>query len=191
MSNPHEQEGQFTEKKEILRLYYGEGLSTPLVARQLGIAKQTVLYWIHHSECPISNSHRLMAGSKWIHVTSDTLDLLPLVNPCHLRWVDGERIVLRAGNSNLAVLSRKVSARDFFRLAGFYLAEGNKGKGPADLSNTNLALVACYREIAFDFVQTRIRVYDISASGNRAPKQVLRFGGVCLKTFFLTPSKGS
>jgi Homeodomain-like domain len=177
-------------KETILRLYCKEGMSAPVIAKRLGIAKRTVLYWLRRAESPIQASIRNMAGSNLISISSGALDLLPFVEPSYLRWVDDVTIMMRIGNSRPAVISRTTDAKSFFRLAGFYLAEGSKTTSHADVSNTNLDLIAYYRGLALSFVRTEIRTYDIQENGSRAAQQLVAIGGICLKRLLLNAIEG-
>ncbi len=172
-------------RSEILRLYYQDGLLGRVIARRLGITKSTVLYWVHKSDSPISEQTAKLAGSRRIVVAAGKVDLLPFVNPSHLRWVDNSIILLRSRNSRVAVLRRRTNARDFFRLVGFYLAEGNKTAHRADLQNTNAQLISAYLRIVVSFVRTEIRIRNIVVASPRADKQLLVIGGICLKELLM------
>jgi DNA-binding transcriptional regulator YiaG len=177
-------------KHEIERQFYQCGLSSPAIARQLGISKTTVRYWIEKLDCPISPAIRQAAGLNVVKVDSDDLDLLPFVNPSSLRWADENSIVMRKGNSRLAVVSRHVNAISFFRFAGFYLAEGNKSFTRANISNTNAPLLSYYRQMVLSFVRSEVNILDIPARGKRTAKQILDIGGNCLKSFVLNAIDG-
>jgi hypothetical protein len=83
-----------------------------------------------------------------------------------------------------------VNARDFIRLVGFYLAEGSKKNGQADIQNTNVELVKLYHNLVGSFVRSEVRVRNIDVSFPRTNKQLLRVGGVCLEAFFVNAIDG-
>lgn len=167
-------------RHEILRLYFKEGLPAKIIANKLGIARFTVLYWVHQSDSPVPRLETKLAGSKEVKIASGVIDLLPFVNPSHLRWVDNTKILLRVRNSRPATLQRRTSAMDFFRLIGFYLAEGSKRNGHTDLQNTNIEPMNIYHKIVTSFVHSEVRVRNVTQTGPRAHKQMLCIGGVCL-----------
>lgn len=99
-------------------------------------------------------------------------------------------IMMRVGNSRPASILRNANVDSFFRLAGFYLAEGSKTSSRASVSNTNTNLVAYYHHVALDWIQTEIRTYNTPKKGVRAAKQLLAIGGICLKTLLLNAIDG-
>lgn len=177
-------------RQEILRLYYAKGLSSPSIAGHLGVAKFTVLYWLRRSGNPLSDSIRAAAGSLSVSLSSGSVDLLPLVTQRHLRWVDDTELILRVGNSRREAISRYTSAKDFFRLAGFYLAEGSKVGSSATLTNTNLSLTALYRRIALSFISSEVTIQAVLPDGRRSPRERIIFGGICIKTLLLNAAEG-
>jgi transposase-like protein len=172
-------------KEEILRLYYRRGLSSPAIAGQLGVAKPTVLYWPEKIKSPIPAIIREAAGLCTVKVASGKLDLLPFAKPGHLRWADDALIVMRTANSRCAMNSRRTNAVAFFRLAGFYLAEGDKISSHASMSNTNGSLVADYHQWVLFFVHSGVQIRNIPETDQRAAKQLLDIGGICIKTLLL------
>lgn len=170
-------------RHEILRLYYENGMSSPEVAAQLGIAKPTVLYWLKRLNNPVPSHLRDAAGTKSLQVSNGCLDLLPFVDPLCLRWSDDRHIVLKLDNSRTAIISRLASAKDVFRVAGFYLAEGSKTSSHARIANTNFLLVELYLQLASSFVKSKPSLMDIPKDGGRAPQKGIEIGGICLKKF--------
>lgn len=173
------------EKEEIQRLYYKECYSSTEVALELGISKTTVKYWLRRLGTPVPESSRLQAGTKSPQFCSGLVDLLPLVERSHLRWVDDCWIHLRTGNSHKVLLCRQVDASRFAYVLGFYLAEGNKGKGPPDLRNTNSELMQGYLAILKSVVHSDFRIYDFPESGKRRERLSIGVGGGCMKHLLL------
>jgi len=156
-------------------------MSTPEIAEELGLAKTTILYWLLRIASPLGEDILKVAGTKAITFSSRGLDLLPFVEKSHLRWCDEKSIILRLDNSKRAVISRAVNAKNFFRLAGFYLAEGTKTRQHAGVSNTNLNLVKDYHNTVQSFVHSEVIVRDVSKEGRRLRQQEVKIGGLCLK----------
>ncbi len=173
------------ERNEIRRLYYKKCCSANEIAEIIGISSTTAKYWVKKLESPIPETVRLEAGTRALRLSSGRLDLLPFVDRSHLRWADDCRICLRRANSHKVMLKRKVSAIGFAYVLGFYLAEGNKGKGPPDLRNTNPQLINRYHKLLKSVASSEFRVYTISAKGNRMNQQSIRVGGECMKSVFV------
>lgn len=172
------------------RLYYEKGMAPPEIARKLAISKQTVHYWLERIENPIPRHLRTIVGSKRIVLSAADVDLLPFVDPAHLRWAARDVIVMRYDNSRRAIISRFVKAQDFFRLAGFYLAEGAKTKQRALVTNTNFALIGYYLKVVKSIVRSRVMLLDIHKGDRRKPQKGIGIGGRCLKDLFLNAIEG-
>ena len=177
-------------KREIAKLYFRFALSTVDIAKLLGISKTTVRYWLRNSENPLHWATRLLAGSCRVRIISGEIDLLPFVKPHHLRWVNEEMILMKKGDSKTAAVTRYANAPAFFRLVGFYLAEGNKTAFSAEVVNTNSALIILYRDLARRFVRSGIFVREIPSRGTRVAQEILRLGGICMKCFLLNAISG-
>ncbi len=172
-------------KDEIVRLYYRECLSANEVANRTGLSKTTVHYWLRKLDSPIPDSLRIMSGSRAVVFFSHVIDLLPFVEASHLRWANTTSISLRFANSHTAVLPRLVDARRFVYILGLYLAEGNKGKGPPAVRNTQPELLAQYHAMLRSIVRSEFHLYHFPAVGNRLAQDEVRVGGECIKRLFI------
>ncbi|MDE1853688.1 MAG: hypothetical protein KGI38_08075 [Thaumarchaeota archaeon] len=171
--------------EQILQFYYENGMAAPAIAELLSLSKATVLYWLKRCENPLPALTRSIAGHNLVSISSENLDLLPFVEPTHLRWADDVKIVMRIGNSRQAVATRITNAKNFFRLAGFYLAEGNKTKWRACMTNTNKNLISYYHQSVLSFILTSVQIQNIPKRGVRAAQQTIVIGGICFKKLLL------
>lgn len=175
---------------EIQLLYFRRGLAASEVAKELRISKQTVLYWLRkggYQKHSLSGAQSLAVR---VNLASGMLDLKPFVEPDYLRWYDEDHMILRKANSKAWTLSRWTSAPDFFQLVGFYLAEGAKTMGGADLVNTNHALIDRYHNLGASFIKSVGPTRWVGGQGVRKPKWRISFGGKCVRIFFLNAIDG-
>jgi transcriptional regulator with XRE-family HTH domain len=179
-----------TIKDEIIRSYFRECRSRSEISRSLGVSRTTVSYWLRKSGHPISKKLLDIAGGRAVNMSAGSIDLLPFAELCHLRWVDDSEIRLKTTNSHVVILPRTTDALKFAYVVGFYLAEGNKGKGPSGLRNTNTELVREYLAATKSMFQSDFRIYDFHAIGKRSAQRDVRFGGECMKRVFLNAIDG-
>lgn len=168
-------------------LYRRECLSARDIIRRLGevmgvyVSKTAILCTLRRSVAPIPERLQSLVGSGRIILKGDRLDMLPFVAVKDLRWVDDREILLRFANSKRVAVDRQVDAKTFAYVIGLYAAEGNKGRGGPDFSNTNRLLAKQYHDLLGSFVRADSHEYLIEGEGKRLTKVLVRIGGECVK----------
>lgn len=177
-------------KADIAQYYYRDCLSFTEIGRKARIARTTASYWIARLPNPIPPQLRRLAESKRVVLDSGRIDILPFVSKHHLRWADESIISLRTENSHVVNLPRKADGEKLVYLLGFYLAEGNKGKGPPSLRNTDFQLISKCTSILKSLAHTEFREYEFPARANRMAQREVRAGGECLKAVLVNGIEG-